>query len=80
MVSGKWQVLSGKWQVAPLPRTPQVYPEKVKHRKLDDSEFNPIASNYQPAQVSCAELESKLREEEAMAYVSSQAPSVEAGV
>ena len=30
---------------APLPRTPQVYPEKVKHRKLDDSEFNPIAGS-----------------------------------
>lgn len=51
---------------APLPRTPQVYPEKVKHRKLDDSEFNPIANNYQSAQVSSTELETKFREEEAM--------------
>eukprot|EP00435_Cladocopium_sp_Y103_P027253 s3393_g6.t1 len=51
---------------APLPRTPQVYPEKVKHRKLDDSEFNPIATNYQSAQLSSAELEAKFREEEAL--------------
>ena len=51
---------------APLPRTPQVYPEKVKHRKLDDSEFNPIANNYQSAQVSSTELEAKFREEEAL--------------
>ena len=51
---------------APLPRTPQVYPEKVKHRKLDDSEFNPIANNYQSAQVSSTELEAKFREEETM--------------
>ena len=51
---------------APLPRTPQVYPEKVKHRKLDDSEFNPIASNYASAQVSSSELEAKFREEEAV--------------
>lgn len=49
---------------APLPRSPQVFPEKVKHRKLDDSDFNPVASNYPSAQLSTAELESKFREEE----------------
>ncbi|CAL1144703.1 unnamed protein product, partial [Cladocopium goreaui] len=46
--------------------TLKVYPEKVKHRKLDDSEFNPIANNYQSAQVSSTELEAKFREEEAL--------------
>eukprot|EP00435_Cladocopium_sp_Y103_P044902 s3525_g12.t1 len=50
----------------PLPRTPQVFPPKVKHRKLDDSEYNPIALNYQSAQVSSSELEAKFREEEAL--------------
>ncbi|CAK8989873.1 unnamed protein product, partial [Durusdinium trenchii] len=49
---------------APLPRSPQVFPEKVKHRKLVDSDFNPVASNYPSAQLSTAELESKFREEE----------------
>ena len=49
---------------APLPRSPQVYPEKVRHRKLDESDFNPIAFNYLSAQVSAAELEAKFREEE----------------
>ena len=49
---------------APLPRSPQVFPEKVKRRKLDDSDFNPVASNYPSAQLSTAELESKFREEE----------------
>eukprot|EP00435_Cladocopium_sp_Y103_P046292 s717_g13.t1 len=51
---------------SPLPRTPQVYPEKVKHRKLDESGFNPVADNYQSAQLSSAELEKKFREEEAL--------------
>eukprot|EP00435_Cladocopium_sp_Y103_P032400 s670_g8.t1 len=51
---------------SPLPRTPQVYPEKVKHRKLDESDFNPVADNYQSAQWSSAELEKKFREEEAL--------------
>ena len=39
---------------APLPRSPQVqvFPEKVRHRKLDDSDFNPVASNYPSAQLS----------------------------
>ena len=49
---------------APLPRSPQVYPEKDRHRKLDESDFNPIAFNYLSAQVSAAELEAKFREEE----------------
>ena len=30
----------------PLPRSPQIFPPKVKHRRLDDTEFNPIADNY----------------------------------
>lgn len=50
----------------PLPRTPQVFPPKEKHKKLDDSDFNPIADNYVSAQLSAAELESKFREEEAL--------------
>ena len=35
----------------PLPRSPQVFPEKTKHRKLDDSDFNPIAFNYSSGQL-----------------------------
>lgn len=48
----------------PLPRSPQVFPEKVTWRKLDETEFNPLASNYQSAQMSSDELERKFREEE----------------
>ena len=48
----------------PLPRTPQVFPPKVKHRRLDDTEFNPIAENYISGQLSSKELEAKFREEE----------------
>ena len=48
----------------PLPRCPQVFPEKLKHRKLDETEFNPIAFNYPSAQVSSKELEEKFKEEE----------------
>ena len=50
----------------PLPRTPQVFPPKDKQKKLDESEFNPIADNYSSAQLSAAELEAKFREEEGM--------------
>ena len=50
----------------PLPRTPMVFPPKEKHRKLDESDFNPIAENYSSAQLSKTELEAKFREEEAL--------------
>ena len=50
----------------PLPRTPQVFPPKVKHRKLDGTEFNPIADNYISGQLSAKELEDKFREEETL--------------
>jgi len=48
----------------PLPRSPQVFPEKGKHRKMDETEFCPIADNYPSAQISTGELEKKFREEE----------------
>ena len=51
---------------APLPRSPQIFPPKLKHRKLDGTEFNPIADNYISGQISSKELEEKFREEEAL--------------
>jgi len=48
----------------PLPRSPQVFPVKTKHRKFDESEFSPVADNYPSAQLSSGELEKKFREEE----------------
>ena len=50
----------------PLPRTPQVFHPKLKHKKLDESEYNPVAVNYPSAKVSAAELEKKFLEEEAL--------------
>ena len=50
----------------PLPRTPQVFPPKLKHKKLDESEFNPLAVNYPSARVSVGDLEKKFLEEEAL--------------
>ena len=50
----------------PLPRSPQVFPPKVRHRKLDDTEFNPLAVNYPSGQMSSKELEIKFREEEGL--------------
>ncbi|CAK9076295.1 unnamed protein product [Durusdinium trenchii] len=44
----------------------QVCPPKVKHRKVDDSDFCPIAQNYASADMSSSELETKFREEEAL--------------
>eukprot|EP00435_Cladocopium_sp_Y103_P002182 s465_g1.t1 len=49
---------------SPLPRSPQVFPPKRKHRKMDDTDFNPLAENYVSAQISSRELEEKFREEE----------------
>ena len=43
-----------------------VFPPKERHRKLDESDFNPIAENYASAQVSKEELEAKFREEESL--------------
>eukprot|EP00435_Cladocopium_sp_Y103_P037590 s3690_g10.t1 len=50
----------------PLPGSPQVFPPKVKHRKLDDTEFCPIAQNYPSAELSAQGLEEKFREEESL--------------
>ena len=50
----------------PLPRTPMVFPPKEHHRKLDGSDFNPIAENFASAQLSKEELEAKFREEESL--------------
>ena len=41
----------------PLPRSPQVFPEKTKHRKLDESEFSPVADNYPISTTIFRELE-----------------------
>ena len=43
----------------PLPRSPQVCRPKLKHRRLDDTEFAAIAQNYPSAQISSKELEEK---------------------
>ena len=48
----------------PLPRSVQVCHQKLKHRRLDDTEFAAIAQNYPSAQMSSKELEDKFREEE----------------
>lgn len=49
----------------PLPRTPAVFPPKTKHRKLDDSEYNPWAENCSSAEEAADTLLEKFREEEA---------------
>ena len=41
-----------------------MFPPKLKHRKLDDTDFNPVASNNPSAQLSSKQLEDKFREEE----------------
>ena len=66
LVDGEDSFATGVWVGVdkPLPRCPQVFPERVKHRKLDETEFNPIAFNYPSAQLSSKELEEKFKEEE----------------
>ena len=71
LVDGEDCFATGVWVGVdkPLPRCPQVFPEKVKHRKLDETEFNPIAFNYPSAQVSSKELEEKFKEEEQLGRI-----------
>ena len=66
LVDGVDNFANGVWVGVdkPLPRCPQVFPPKLKHRKLDDTDFNPVASNYPSAQLSSKQLEDKFREEE----------------
>ena len=66
LVDGTDNFANGVWVGVdkPLPRCPQVLPPKLKHRKLDDTEFNPVASNYPSAQLSSTQLDEKFREEE----------------
>ena len=66
LVEGTDNFANGVWVGVdkPLPRCPQVFPPKLKHRKLDDTEFNPVASNYPSAQLSSTQLDEKFREEE----------------
>ena len=66
LVDGEDCFASGVWVGVdkPLPRCPQVFPEKLTHRKLGETEFNPIAFNYPSAQASAKDLEEKFKEEE----------------
>ena len=49
----------------PLPRVPQVYRRRVKSRKLDQTPFDPIMSNYASAEMSSSQLEEQFRKDEA---------------
>lgn len=48
----------------PLPRTPSVFPPKTKHRSLDESPFQEVATNYKSAADFAEKLEEKFREDE----------------
>ena len=71
LVDGVDNFANGVWVGVdkPLPRCPQVFPPKVKHRKLDDTDFNPVASNYPSAQLSSKQLEDKFRGEEKLGWM-----------
>ena len=45
----------------PLPRTPAVFPPKTKHRSLDESPFQEIATNYKSAEEFAGKLEENSR-------------------
>ena len=49
---------------SPLPRTPEIFPPKRKHRTLGDSPYMEEARNYKSAVEHSAKLEEKLREDE----------------
>ena len=47
----------------PLPRTPQVFRKRLKTRKLDETPFDPIMSNYVSAELSSEQLEAQFRKD-----------------
>ena len=47
----------------PLPRTPQVFRKRLKSRKLDETPFDPIMSNYVSAELSSEQLEAQFRKD-----------------
>ena len=50
----------------PIPRAPDVFPERLKQSKLDESEYMEIARNYKSAEEHAEGLEQKFREDEAL--------------
>ena len=49
-----------------LKRTPQVFRERVKSRKLDETDFQPIMQNYSSAELTQNQLEEKFKQDEAL--------------
>ncbi|CAE7403696.1 glyQS [Symbiodinium necroappetens] len=49
-----------------LKRTPQVFRARVKSRKLDETDFQPIMQNYSSAEMTQAQLEEKFKQDEAL--------------
>ncbi|CAE7331476.1 unnamed protein product, partial [Symbiodinium sp. KB8] len=49
-----------------LKRTPQVFRARVKSRKLDETDFQPIMQNYSSAELTQAQLEEKFKQDEAL--------------
>ena len=49
----------------PLPRTPQVFCPRVRHRKLDETPFEAVMQNYESAELSSEQLEARFRADEA---------------
>ena len=49
-----------------LRRTPQVFRERVKSRKLDETDFQPIMQNYSSAELTQNQLEEKFKQDEAL--------------
>ena len=49
-----------------LKRTPQVFRARVKNRKLDETDFQPIMQNYSSAELTQAQLEEKFKQDESM--------------
>jgi len=49
----------------PLPRTPQVFRPRVRHRKLDETPFEAVMQNYESAELSAEQLEAHFRADEA---------------
>ena len=49
-----------------LKRTPQVFRERVKSRKLDETDFQPIMQNYSSVELTQNQLEEKFKQDEAL--------------
>ena len=61
----------------PLPRVPQLFRNRTRFRRLDDSPYNPLMANYESAEISAEQLEEHFKADK---MVGRMYPSTESSI